>query len=322
VDRAFGTSLRIQTGGRASAYSTTTRVGDAFGGDVDTDIGDLSGEVGAIWTLSPEWRISGRFAQAFRAPNIYDLTLIGEIPGGFSLPSAELRAENSHTIDAAARFERGRFRAEATLFRVRIDDMIDRVLDVGAEPPPDVPPDTRILRVRNVGHALIHGVEGGMSISVPGGPLEGLRLSLSGAWTYGNARVVRDGEPLDEPLGRVPPPSVTTRLRLPFSLGRLGGPAGGGQGSLAPEREGGVEHFFMAAAAQERLGFRDVLDSRIRPGGTPAYQVHALRAFLQLTEGARMSVSLENVFDRLYRAHGSGIDSAGRHLLVRLDVLR
>lgn len=89
---------------------------------------------------------------------------------------------------------------------------------------------------------------------------------------------------------------------------------------MAPPRNGSLEYFVTAASGQDRLGFRDILDSRIQQGGTPGYVVHSVRGQLDLTERSKMDLGLENVFDALYRVHGSGIDSAGRHLRLRLDL--
>ena len=117
--------------------------------------------------------------------------------------------------------------------------------------------------------------------------------------------VARDGVLAEEPLSRVPPATLSYRMRWPLS--RDG-------------RSGWIEYFGKVAGGQGRLGFRDRIDSRIQDGGTPAYHVHSLRGGASWRDRLRISAGIENLFDELYRVHGSGIDAPGRHLFVRLDV--
>jgi len=60
----------------------------------------------------------------------------------------------------------------------------------------------------------------------------------------------------------------------------------------------------------------DKTDIRIGPGGTAGYAVFHLRAGLSRSALAGLSVSLENVTNRRYRLHGSGIDRPGTNLVV------
>ncbi len=297
--------FRVQLGGRGSVYRTTTRVGDAYGGDVRSRIGNVTGEIGLVYRAMPGLSVRARAAQAFRAPNIYDLTLVGDVPGGVSLPNPDLDPERGHTLEMGAAWTRGSAAAELTVFRIVIDGIMDRDLGTSgfASASAVGSGQLRLLTVQNLGSATVDGVEGSLSAELPARG----RLDLSASWTLGDAVVVRDGERAAEPLSRVPPPTMSHRVRWPLS--RDG-------------RSAWIEYSGRMAGRQARLGFRDQLDSRIQIGGTPAYHVHSLRGGVAWGERLRVSVGVENLFDALYRVHGSGIDAPGRHLFVRLDARR
>jgi outer membrane receptor protein involved in Fe transport len=64
-------------------------------------------------------------------------------------------------------------------------------------------------------------------------------------------------------------------------------------------------------ARQDRLSTRDDRDSRIPDGGTPGYGTVNLRLGRRLGEHHRITLGVENLFDELYRVHGSGVDGPG-----------
>jgi hypothetical protein len=83
-----------------------------------------------------------------------------------------------------------------------------------------------------------------------------------------------------------------------------------------------LELAVRGAGEQDRLSGRDTRDSRIQQGGTPGFAIAAVRGSMFAWRGTRVSGGLENLFDRGYREHGSGIDAPGRHVWVRLDLAR
>ena len=301
VDQYLSGKFRFQTGIRGSAYWTRTQVGDAFGGDVDSRFTDLSGEVGMVWEPTAGVDVRLRAAQAFRAPNIYDLTLVGDVPGGMSLPNPDVGPENSVTLEAGLHYLGRSFGTDLTVYRLSIDGLLDRVFGTFQGSQYFGPDSLRVLTIQNIGTANVHGVEASIRAQLPA---DG-SLDLGFFYTHGEADVARDGLLSAEPLARVPPASGRLRTRWPLR---------------ALDRAGWVEYEVQMAGSQTRLGFRDQIDSRIEEGGTPRYQVHSVRVGADLTENAQASLGFMNVFDELYRVHGSGIDAPGRHLFVRLDV--
>jgi outer membrane receptor protein involved in Fe transport len=72
------------------------------------------------------------------------------------------------------------------------------------------------------------------------------------------------------------------------------------------------------ASKQDRLAQGDKEDNRIPPGGTPSWNVLNLYSGYQYNK-TLLRVSGQNLLDRDYRTHGSGINSVGRSLVLSLQ---
>jgi outer membrane receptor protein involved in Fe transport len=73
------------------------------------------------------------------------------------------------------------------------------------------------------------------------------------------------------------------------------------------------------AGAQRRLSLRDRDDPRIDPSGTPGWYTISVRLGVQLLERLGLRALVDNLLDRRYREHGSGIDAAGENAVLSVD---
>ena len=105
----------------------------------------------------------------------------------------------------------------------------------------------------------------------------------------------------DEPMSRIPP-----------FMGKLG---------IRWYKKSNMwfETFIRFAGKQDRLSERDVLDTRIEEGGTPRYQTLNMRASIELSS-FKINIMLDNILDKYYKEHGSGIYSPGRNVAISLKV--
>ena len=74
------------------------------------------------------------------------------------------------------------------------------------------------------------------------------------------------------------------------------------------------EPYLDFADRQDRLSPRDVGDPRIDPFGTAGWGTLNLLLSWQATDTAEFGLRLQNLGDKNYREHGSGIDAPGRNL--------
>ena len=68
------------------------------------------------------------------------------------------------------------------------------------------------------------------------------------------------------------------------------------------------------ADGQSRLSSRDVRDVRIDSNGTPGWASVGAEAVWRPADRWQVSLGVDNLFDRRYRQHGSGVDAPGRSL--------
>jgi outer membrane receptor protein involved in Fe transport len=232
-------------------------------------------------------------AQGFRAPNLYDLTNVGPIPSGIVVPNPSARPEKSWTYEAGLRVHAGGASAELVAYRTSITDFIDRV-------PGTFDGDTllngeRVYIGANIGTARLWGLEAEAAHRVASLELRGSLL-----YTYGE-QTLADGTV--EPMSKIPPLSGTAEARW-----------------WGSRRTWWIAYQLGWATRQDRLSSRDLNDARIQEGGTPGFTAHAIVAGTTIAEPLTISAGFENVSDKLYRTHASGVDAPGRHVWVGVAV--
>ncbi len=255
---------------------------------VDTD--DLSGELGWVSDLTGELQLVANASRSFRAPNVFDLGTLGARPGNrFNIANPDLEPERARQLDAGLRYTGERWRAEVMAYVLDYSDRITSVLTG------DVTPEGRlVVQNRNIADARIHGLEAGADVAVG----ERSRLRLVVNYTRG----LEDDATGDEvPADRIPP--LNGALAVSHEL----------RASL--ELEARLEF----AAGQDRLSPRDLRDARIDPGGTPGWATIGLAARRESRGGIRTELGVDNLLDRRYRIHGSGVDAPGRNVWLRVE---
>ena len=264
-------------------------VGDRFGAFV----GSLRG----TWSPGGGEAVYAGLSQAFRAPNLSDLTRFDTARSNeVETPSPGLDPEKYLTFEIGGRVEEGGFRGEAAYFYTWIRDMIIR------RPTGRIIGGDQEVTKENAGDGYVHGIEGRLSWEF----LEGLSFFTTGTWIYGAVDTYPTSLPEKkrEPLSRLMPPSGNFGLRWE-----------------APERKVWAEALVFWAAKADKLSTRDKGDTqRIPPGGTPGYVVLSFRGGWEFRRDQVLSLAVENVTDKDYRIHGSGQNEPGINLVVGLDL--
>ena len=178
-----------------------------------------------------------------------------------------------------------RWQFEILLFALRYTDRIVSISTGG------VTPDGRdIVQSVNAASSTIRGIEAGLKVALAD------RLSMNAVLNYarGEQRVGANTEPAD----RVPP--LNGRLAFQYDPGP--------QWRLAA--------WFAAAARQDRLSARDVSDARIDPEGTPGWASFGASIAWGNDSGWQVMLGADNLADKEYRTHGSGINAPGRNVTM------
>jgi hemoglobin/transferrin/lactoferrin receptor protein len=76
---------------------------------------------------------------------------------------------------------------------------------------------------------------------------------------------------------------------------------------------------WLAASKQDRLASGDKSDNRIPAGGTPGWNILNINAGY-IVKHINVDFSIENIFNKDYRYHGSGINGCGRFAMLSLTL--
>jgi outer membrane receptor protein involved in Fe transport len=281
--------LTVLLGGRFSYFDVNVPTADR---EVGTHLNfrDLTGSIGLLYRLVPEIHLVTNLGRGFRAPNLFDLSTLGPRPGNrFQIPSARLRPEQILSVDAGVKFAFARASGELFGFYAAYDDKIE------ATPTGVVTAEGRqIVQSTNLNSVTLVGVEAG------GRWLFTDHLEFFGNFTYTwGEEQFRDGN--EVPADRIAPPN-----------GRVG------FFSHLNSRLW-VEPFVEYAFSQHRLSNRDRTDPRINPKGTLGWLTASFRVGWELHEHLSARLTVENLFDKSYRSHGSGINAPGVNAIVTFE---
>ncbi|HVF34333.1 MAG TPA: TonB-dependent receptor, partial [Candidatus Saccharimonadia bacterium] len=271
-------------------YSRIDTRFDDFGGfSVASRNDDVSGMLGIAYALDDDWKLVSNLGRAFRPPNIFDLGTFGDRPGNrFNIPNPELEPESVTTLDIGFKHGGERWAAEAFAFASRYEDKITSVLTGET-----TQTGRLVVQSRNATKLELRGVEAGLR----GSPRDDLDVYASATYTRGDEAIAADEYPAD---------------RIPPLFGKLGARW------RASDRVT-LEGYAYYAARQDRLSPRDAVDPRIDPEGTAGWVTWNARVAYRASDAIDMSLRLENIGDRGYREHGSGLDEPGFNAIVGID---
>lgn len=243
------------------------------------------------------WQWTGGLAQSFRAPNLSDLTRFDIAEAGqIETPAPGLSPEHYLTAEGGLRWGRGETGVGATYYRTLLSDHIVRT------PTGNLVNGLAEVTKRNAGSGWIHGVEATGRVGLG----HGFSARAAFTWQEGELEAYPTSAPVrvTEPVSRLMPTTGLVALRWDEA-----------------RRRAWVEVVGTLAARQDRLSTSDRMDvERIPPGGTPGYDVYTVRAGWRAGARLTLSAAVENVADRDYRVHGSGINEPGRNLWVMADL--
>jgi hemoglobin/transferrin/lactoferrin receptor protein len=250
------------------------------------DWSSVVGSLHAIYHLDSCWSVYGGLAQAFRAPNLDDLSGNATArAGNDALGSATLAPETFLTYELGVRRHTANLSASLAAFYTAAQDLI-----VGVP----ISSGSTTTVATNAADGYVYGCELEAAWRIhPQWTLSGFA-----AWQDGRtaAPAYLNGPLQDKPNTRQLPLSGSLALRW-----------------TAASQIYWVEGRLLAAATEDRISAADQAadNQRIPTGGTPGYVVASLHAGWQVNEKLALNCGLENLTDESYRNHGSGQNEAG-----------
>ncbi|RKU32817.1 hypothetical protein C6499_02620 [Candidatus Poribacteria bacterium] len=327
--------VELTLGGRATFYQTNADLSvrdpafDAF----NVFDNSLTGSAGVVVSLTEYLNFVSTFGTAFRAPSLNDTTAVEVTNEGVTAPSPDLRPETSWTAEAGFKAQHDYFSGALTLFYSRVSDLVGRKPVQEAYAGQELPqlhkdlireyPDIDILVFDNIDSAQLQGVEfAGLVPIQPALSIFGNVALLRGQiLSIGGEKPNADGKkPWEERIRREPPLNGVVGVQWE-----------------AENTPYWAMFFVRGAAAQRRLNRSDIRDPRIQgstrdpaevkfdsngaaiDAGTPAWFTLNVRGGVKLFGATRLTLSLDNLLNKRYRQHGSGINSPGFNVSLSLD---
>jgi outer membrane receptor protein involved in Fe transport len=246
---------------------------------------DLTGDIHFNYEIKPGLHLVSNIGRGFRPPNIFDLGTLGSRPGNrFNIPNADLKPESVWSYDLGIKSGGSRWEAELFIFYSDYKDKISSRFTG------DLTPDGRfIVRSDNLNKIQLWGIESGLRYLFN----DDMELYAVINYTRGEEDNA-DGVTL--PADRIPPLN-----------GRVGFTFNPGHGLR-------LEPYLDFAGKQDRLSPRDASDPRINPAGTSGWATFNLLFSWHASQSLELGLRLENLAEKDYREHGSGIDAPGRNL--------
>ena len=265
------------------ATGTTTLVHDqSFNWDA------LVGSLRLLYHIDSNWSVYGGLSQAFRAPNLNDLSGdVTSLADTKSRGSVNVQPEKFLTYELGARRVSESFTSSASIFYTDVTDAISSVKD-----------GTRSITT-NAAQGYVYGTE--LEAAWRIAP----QWLLSGYIAWMDARTqapdTLGGPVINKPNTRQMPLTGSLALRW-----------------TAASNKYWVEGRILAADTEDRISAADQAADyqRIPTGGTPGYVVASLRAGWQVNDHLDLHCGLENLTDANYRNVGSGQNEPGFNAIV------
>ncbi len=245
----------------------------------------LVGDVSLAYQFHQAHKLIASANTAFRSPNIDDLGTLGIVDFRYELPTNDLQAEKSLNTQIAWKANASKFSSSLAIFQNQLSNLINRVRQGR-----DSIQGYQVYRKENVAQAVISGAEAEFAYQISS------EFTLLGNLTY----LYGQNKTNNEPVRRIPP--LNGKLSLFYS-----------------QRQFYANLEYLFAGKQDRLAQGDKDDNRIGKNGTPSWQVVNLHLGYTYKK-VRFIGGLGNIFNQLYRIHGSGVDGYGRHFWLTARV--
>ncbi len=255
----------------------------------------FSGNLGAVWNSTEDWRVAINASTGFRVPNVDDLTKVFDSQkGSVVVPNTSLKPEKTinldlsltHPISDNVHWEnvvwvtgfRDAIVTDVFSFNGQDSILYDGVL-------------SRVLASQNKRKANLFGFSSILDADVfP-------NLAMYASFTYTKGRIGGDSQ---KPLDHIPP-----------MYGKFG--------ARWHNTRGSVEAFVLFNGKKKledyNLEGEDNLQYAPRTG-MPAWYTANLRGAYKLSRNLTLQAGIDNIFDTNYRTFASGINAPGRNFWV------
>jgi len=279
--------FEIETGLRYNSFSI--RIPDTVTsalklGDITVRPASLVTNLALLYHIDQQQTVYSSFSTGYRAPNIDDLGSLGLVDFRYEVPAYNLKPEKTYNTEIGYRVNTQKIESSIAFFYMHLTDLITRIQVPGQQVG-----GYNVYTKENSQRSYIRGTEFSFNYRVT----NALTIKTNASYQHGQNLSAK------EPMRRIPP--FNGRVLLDYQQDKWGVSA---------------EHLF--AGKQSRLAKGDMDDNRIPKGGTPGWYISNLYGNYTFG-GLKLYLAFQNIFNRDYRTHGSGINGMGRSASLSME---
>ncbi|HHL32209.1 MAG TPA: TonB-dependent receptor, partial [Oceanospirillales bacterium] len=253
------------------------------------DLDDLTWHIGWLYHIDTNNRLFSNLGRGFRPPNIFDLGQVGDRPGNrFNIINTNIEPETVHTLDMGWKHFSDTWVVDLALFYSRYKDKIASV-----ETGELTATGQFIVQSQNINEVTLYGLESSFKYVVNAD--SEINAVLNYIWGQEST------DNFSEAADRIPPVNGFIGYKRKLN------------------QKWAINAKLVFSATQDRLSSRDIRDPRINPNGTGGFTTYNIYANWNFSESALLRFGLENLFDKRYREHGSGLEAAGRNFHASIN---
>jgi outer membrane receptor protein involved in Fe transport len=254
-------------------------------GDVTVKPASLVANTALLFHLNKQQSVYTSFSTGYRTPNIDDMGTLGLVDFRYEIPAYNLKPEKTYNTELGYRFSNKKIQASVAIFYMQLTNLITRVQVAGEQVG-----GYNVYTKENSQESFLRGAEFSFDYEFTSCFL--LKSGASYAYGQNTSR--------NEPMRRIPP--FNGRVLLEYHKAKW---------------QACFENLF--AGKQGRLAQGDKDDNRIAKGGTAGWDIINLYGGYVADKYA-IRIGLQNLLDKDYRTHGSGINAIGRSGWLALQV--
>ena len=255
-------------------------------GDIIVKPASLVTNLALLYRTAKNQNVFASFSTGYRAPNIDDMGSLGLVDFRYEVPAYDLKPEKTYNTEIGYRICNDKIQSSVALYYMHLANLITRVQLAGRQVG-----GYNVYTKQNSHQSFIRGAELAFNYSFTNA------LAVKTNVTYSYGQNLSAGEP----MRRIPP--LNGRILLDYK-----------------KPQWGISMEQLFAGRQSRLARGDTDDNRIPAGGTPGFYVTNI--YGNYTTGKLIFyLSIQNLFNKDYRTHGSGINGMGRGGSVTVEVI-
>ena len=254
-------------------------------GNVTVKPASLVANTTLLFHINQQQSVYTSFSTGYRSPNIDDMGTLGLVDFRYEIPAYNLRPETTYNSEVGYRYSNKKIRASVAVFYMQLTNLITRVPVVGEQVA-----GYQVYSKQNSQQSYIRGAEASFNYEFT----KQLSINSGASYAYGQ------NTSRNEPMRRIPP--FNGRLLLNYHKANW---------------QAGLEQLF--AGKQGRLAQGDKDDNRIAKGGTAGWNVINMYGGYVAHKYA-VRIGFQNILNKDYRTHGSGINGMGRSAWMALQI--